>query len=309
MGAGALEDGSARRGIVLGVLAGLAFLTKPSNVVVVGAALVALAVWRRWRAVVATAVTTAAVFSAQIVLNWRIEGNPTRFAYSSAWPYGRTKALASLAYVPRVLGKLFLLNDTGPLFSLAAVAVLVIAWRRYPAMRWLVVAQVVAFTLFFSPLFYADGGTMLRFMTPAVPGLCLAAGCARVRRRSSGVAEPQKVRPPGRASTALAAAGAAGAAGLAVVVGTGRLVPVVPVVPSLVPAAPATLAYRIDRSRSGGSPGREVWGGVVTAMTDSPGPGRWWYQVVVDPGPTPGGWPPGRSMAESVPTLVTVPAG
>jgi hypothetical protein len=321
--AGAQGDGSARRGAAIGLLAGLAFLAKPSNVVIVGATLVALAVWRRWRATIAAAAVSAIVFSAQLVLNWRINGNPAKFAYSSAWPYGDTKALASIAYIPRTFGKLFLLNYTGPLLGLAAVAALVVAWRRFPAMRWLAVAQVVAFALFFSPLYYSISEFMLRFMTPALPALCLAAGCALVGRSREGYRIPT-LAAPGRVSTSLCVAAVVAAAGVAAFVGVAPLRPVVPVVRSMAPVgrvlspghiavswhapdAPASLGYQVSRSR-GARPGAElrIWGGLATTITDRPGAGTWWYRIYVTPGFQPGGLPPSRALAESAPVRLVV---
>ena len=321
--AGALGDASARRGAVVGLLAGLAFLSKPSNVVIVGSAFVALAVWRRWRSAITMAAVSGVVFSAQIALNWRLNGDPTKFAYSSAWPYGDTKPLASISYIPRSLGKLFLLNYTGPLLGLAAVAALVVTWRRFPATRWLVVAQVVAFALFFSPLYYSISEFMLRFMTPALPALCLAAGCALVGRPRADT--HVTAGPPGRVGTVLCCGAVVGVAALAVLVAVAPVRPVLPVVPSLSvtgvrvgpervaiswhePDAPATLWYEVTRSRRAARSSAEhsIWSGGSTRITDRPGPGTWWYRVYLTPRSRPSGWTPSPPLGVSAPVRVVV---
>ena len=301
--AGAQGDASARRGAVVGLLAGTAFLAKPSNLVIVGSAFVALMVWRRWHSAIAMGAVSGVVFSAQLVFNWRLNGNPATFSYSDAWPFGDTKSLASITYVPRSIGKLFLLNYTGPLLCLAAAAALVVTWRRFPAMRWLAVAQVVGFLLFFSPLYYSISEFMLRFLTPALPALCLAAGCALVGR--SRLQAPVAIRRPGWVATLACGGAAVGAAALAVLVAVAPLRPILPVVPSLAadavasggrvtvswhaPAAPASLAYEVSRSREAGPSGDDakIWRGLATTIDDRPGPGTWFYRVYLTPTSTP----------------------
>ena len=222
--AGAISDGCARRGMIIGLLAGVAFLAKPSNIVIVGSAFMALAVWRRWRSAVTMASVTAVVFSAQLVVNWRQKGNPLRFAYPDAWPFGDTKSVASITYIPRSLGKLFLFNYTGPRCRPAAAAALIVTWRRFPAARWLVVAQVVGFVLFFSPLYYSISETMIRYLTPALPALCVAIGCAVVgHRRVSDTTS--RLAPPGRAALVASIAAVIGAIALAVFVAAAPVVP------------------------------------------------------------------------------------
>jgi Dolichyl-phosphate-mannose-protein mannosyltransferase len=323
VGAGARSDGSIRRGCIVGVLAGLAFLAKPSNVIIVASAVAALLVWRRWGAAIAAAAVSAVVFSAQIVLNWRINGDPAKFQYSTAWPYGDAKPLASIAYVPRTFGKLVLLNYTGPLLFIAALAALVITWRRYPSMRVWGVAQVVGFALFFSPLYYSISEFMLRFMTPALPALCLAAGGALVKPATA--ARRWEVSAPGRASVAFWGAAVAGAAVLAVFIGLAPLRSVLPEVRSMAPrgekvghgrvavtwqapSASMTLAYQAFRSREGDPTlaARLIWGGVRRRFTDRPGAGTWLYRLYVTPGYHPGGLPPGPAFAVAPPLKVVL---
>jgi hypothetical protein len=321
--AGAISDASARRGMIIGLFAGTAFLAKPSNIVIVASALTALAVWRRWRAAAAAAVVTSVVFSAQLVVNWRLKGNPTTFAYADAWPFGDTKAIASIAYIPRSLGKLFLFNYTGPLLVVAAATALIIAWRRFPATRWLVVAQVVGFVLFFSPLYYSISEFMIRFLTPALPGLCIAIGCAVVgRRRSEDVSAI--VAPPGRAATAVSTAAVLGAVALTVFVAVAPVVSDLPTVSSMsprgtvtearrvdvswdAPESPARLSYQVTRSR--GPSGKERSLGITdsTTMTDRPTQGTWWYRVYLVPSYRPHGWSTSRTLGISEPVRIVVP--
>ena len=132
---------------------------------------------------------------------------PADVLVSARLSVGRPARIASITYIPRAFGKLFLLNYTGPLLGIAATAALVVAWRRFPATRWLVVAQVVGFALFFSTLYYSISEFMLRFLTPALPGYALRPGA----RSSDGVRPARACRcrfsPPGRLS--IAACGAA----------------------------------------------------------------------------------------------------
>lgn len=263
--AGAIRDASARRGLITGLLAGVAFLSKPSNIVIVVSAFAALAAWRRWRSALTMAVVSGIIFTAQLVVNWRLKGGLLTFAYPDAWPFHDTKPVASLAYIPRSLGKLVLLNYTGPLLALAVATSLVVTWRRFPATRLLVVGQVVGFVLFFSPLYYAISEYMIRFLTPAIPALCLAIACALIGgNRAEG--EELPLTPPGRAATAGAIAASVGAVALAVFFAVAPVVPVLPTVPSMsprgavddagrvllvwnAPEAPARLSYEVRRSR------------------------------------------------------------
>ena len=313
--AGARGDASARRGAVVGVLAGVAFLAKPSNVVIVVIVVtvyVALAVWKRSHAAITMAAVVSVIFVAQLVYNTRLNGNPQTFSYPHAFPWGDPHAIASITYMPRAFGELFLLNYTGPLLGIAATAVLVIAWRRVPATRWLVVAQAVGFALFFSTLYYSISEFMLRFLTPALPGLCLAAGCALVGRRQTGESGAVSVSPPARLSVAACGAAVIAAVALAVFVAVAPMTRVIPQMPSFViashvdpasgtvvlrwkaPDAPATLAYGVFRKRSGEDSADQefVWAGTATTTSDRPGPGVWRYRVLVNPGYRPGGLPP-----------------
>ncbi len=324
--AGGRTDGSVRRGIAIGICSGLTLLAKPSNIVLVGAAVVALAVWRRWPAAIAASAAAALVTSSQLVLDWRISGRPLHIQYWSAWPYGNSKPLQSLSYVPRTFGKLLLLNYTGPLLVLAFVAALVVTARRYPAARVLVVAQVVGYALLFSPLYYSISEFMLRFMTTALPALCLACGAALVRR---GVDEPLlDAAPFGSPLAALEVAGLAGSAVLAIVVGLAPFRPVVPVVGALTPrvtplrrpgwvgiswrspGAPATLTYRVNRSRTRNGAQQSIWVGIRTAIRDHPEPGPWWYRVYIEPSSSPSGLPAGtKYVAVSPQRRFVLPSG
>lgn len=325
LAAGARSEGGTARGVAIGVLSGAAVLAKPSNAVLVASAVAALWVWRRRRAAAAALVSAALLVSAQLALDWRISGNPLHMQYLDVWPYG-SKPQTSLAYVPRSLGKLLLLNYTGPLLTLAFVAALVVTWRRYPAARWLVVAQAVGYVAIFSPLYYSISEFMLRFMTTALPALCLACGAAIGRARRDPALED--ARSLGRVSTAAAVLALVAAAGLAILVGVGPLRPVIPVVGSMsptvtklrrlgwvvvswhAPSAPAKLTYRVNRARSLSRPASEtsIWVGVRTAIRDRPPRGTWWYRVYVEPGSDPGGLPAGtRYFAVSPATRVDVP--
>jgi hypothetical protein len=315
--AGGLSDGSVRRGIAIGICSGLALFAKPSNIVLVGAAVLALAVWRRRHAAIAAAATAALVTVPQLVLDWRISGRPLHTEYWSAWPYGNSKPLESLSYVPRTFGKLLLLNYTGPLLVLAFTAALVITGRRYRAARVLIVAQVVVYALVFSPLYYSISEFMLRFMTTALPALCLACGAAIVRAPvSEAVGDARPPRPP---VVGLELAAAAGAAALAIFVGLAPFRPVIPVVRSLTPqlkalgrpgwvgiswrppSAPATLTYRVDRARTPDGDEQSIWVGVRTAIRDHPPGGSWWYRVYIEPSASPDGLPAGTKFVAASP--------
>lgn len=325
LAAGGRDDGGIPRGLAVGVLSGLTVLAKPSNAVLVASAVVALAMWRRWHAAAATAIAAAVTTVPQLVLDWRLTGRPFHVRYWSAWPYGSSKPLTSIRYVPRTLGKLFLLNYTGPLLMLALIAALVLTWRRYPAARWLVVAQVVGYTLFFSPLYYSISEFMLRFMTTALPALCLACGAALGSlRRPRPV--PVAARPLGRWTLAASGAALGGAVALAVFVGLAPRRPVLPVVASMRPTAtplarpswvrivwrgpdaPATLTYRVNRYELPRGRAKSVWVGVRTTIRDRPGRGRWRYLVLIEPGASPGGLPAGtKYVARSPAADVVVP--
>jgi hypothetical protein len=325
LAAGAQTDGSARRGVAIGLLSGLTVLAKPSNGVLVLCALVALAVWRRWRTAVAAALAAAVAACSQLVLDGRISGRPFHLEYWNAWPYGDTKPLSSITYIPRTFGKLFLLNYTGPLLMLAFIAALVVTWRRFPAARWLVVAQVALYALSFSVLFYSISEFMLRFMTTALPALCLACGGALVGRREGAPAAV--ARPLGRWAIAVGAVGVAACVALAVFTGFAPFRPVLPVLHSLQPtaspaarpgwvaiswpkpSAAAALVYRVNRYRTP-SPterGVSIWTGGKTTIHDHAGPGSWWYRVEIMPSAHPGGEPVGtHAFAVSSPGRVVV---
>jgi hypothetical protein len=314
--AGARTDDSPGRGLLAGAVAGAALLCKPSNAVVVLAAVVALVAWRRWRSALFALLASGIVCSAQLVLNGRLNGDPAKFQYSSAWPYGGSKPMVSVTYIPRSFGKLLLLNYTGPLLVVAALVALVVTWRRFPEARWLVVAQPAAFALFFSVFYYSISEFMVRFMTPALPAICLAAGAALVGKRTPSTAAA--AAPVRRRGLLAGAAVLAAAAALAVFVGLAPVRPLLPVLDSMRvhaaavtpphtldlswerPPAYATLGYQVERAQERDfTDARIVAAGVGTTAVDHPGAGTWWYQVLVTPGPSPGGWPPGRAFAVS----------
>jgi hypothetical protein len=322
LASGARTDGSLARGFLIGLVAGFAFLVKPSNVVVLAAALVALAAWRRWRTALVALAAATAVFAPQLVYNYHLYGTVTRFAYyeefASRWD------LVSLAYIPRVYGKLVLGNYTGPLLLVGVALALFVTWRRFPAARWLIVAQTVGFALFFGVLFYAISSTLLRYATAALPLVCLAAGGALAGRPAEAV---QIARSPGRLALGLGVAAVAAALALAAWIpmappGNGfptleGMRPRAEVRGSTVflrwnePSAPARLTYQVERSR--GNPSlpesrkdRLIGVSRGTEAVDRPGPGAWWYQIKVTPGPSPDGWPPGIGLAESPPLRVVV---
>jgi len=201
---------------------------------------------------------------------------------------------------------------------------LFVTWRRFPAARWLIVAQTVGFALFFGVLFYAISSTLLRYATPALPLVCLAAGGALAGRPAEPV---QTARSPGRLALGLGAAAVAAAVALAVWIplappGNGfptleSMRPRAEVRGATVflrwnePSAPARLTYQVSRSRAN----PELAGVEEDRLTgisrgaeavDRPGPGTWWYQIKVTPGRAPNGWPPGISLAESPPLRVIV---
>ena len=165
--AGALSDASARRGAVIGVLAGRV----PRKAVEHR--------HRRHRLYRAGGVEALAGgdhddgggqrhLRRAARLQHAAQRQPADVLVSDAFPWGNPHAIASVTYIPRAFGKLFLLNYTGPLLGIAAIVALVIAWRRFPATRWLIVAQVAGFALFFSTLYYSISEFMLRFLTPAL---------------------------------------------------------------------------------------------------------------------------------------------
>ena len=239
-------------------------MTKPSNVVILGAAIVALAAWRRSRAAAVAFVASALVFAPQLALNQALNGNPLVSSYSDAWPLGDTRPLASLTYVPRTFGKLIASNYTGPVLVLAAVVALVVAWRRFPALRWLVVAQVIAFALFFSPLYYSISGYLVRFMTPALPALCLAVAATVLSRRGASTEPVVEVRAPGRLRLRPVAPPSSRHSRCAGFVVSAPIRPVYPVLEALAPKlevrdgtvllewreppAPARLGYKVERT-------------------------------------------------------------
>ena len=325
--AGGRDDGSLTRGLAAGALAGATILCKPSNAVLLAVVAGAFAVWRRWGAAAAALVAGGIVSVPQLVLDWRISGRPFHIQYWSAWPYGHSKPLSSIAYVPRTFGKLLLLNYTGPLLMLAFVAALVITWRRFPQARLLIVAQVVLYALFFSVLFYSISEFMLRFMTTALPALCLACGAGLTFRREPGP-PPAPARPLGLPALALGVTTLAGAVALAVFVGVAPSQPVLPVVASLRPTvtparragwvtvsfrAPSSngvaYAYRVNRSRGPAAVDEtSIWTGVKTRIRDRPGRGVWWYRVYVEPSAHPHGQPIGtHPFAVSAPGRVALP--
>jgi hypothetical protein len=220
---GARDDGSVRRGLVIGAVCGVALLTKPLNAVLLVAALAALVAWRRWHAAVTTAVTALAVFSPQLVFNDRLFGSATSFGYSPSvaareLPPGfgsLTHGTFSLTFLPRSYGKLAISNYLGPLLLVALAAALVVTWRRFPASRWLVVAPAVAFGLLVGSYYYAIDSTYLRLIMPALPLLALAVGGALVGGRPAP-ARAAMSRRPGIVATALATAVACASVGLAV---------------------------------------------------------------------------------------------
>jgi hypothetical protein len=237
---GAYDDGSVRRGLVLGAVCGAAALTKPPNAVLLFGALAALVAWRRWRTTVTTVVTALVVFTPQLVFNDRLFGSPTSFGYSPGvaareLPFGfgsLTHGTFSLSFLPRSYGKLAISNYLGPLLLVAVALALVVTWRRFPAGRWLVVAPAVAFGILVGAYYYAIDSTYLRLILPALPLLGLAVGGALVGGRGPS-ALPRRARRPGIVATALAAAVACASVGLAVWIHGAR------------PAGPDTAIYAL----------------------------------------------------------------
>jgi hypothetical protein len=319
-------------GLAVGTLGGLLFLAKPNNLIMVAAVLAGLGVWRRWRAVAGSVVTLAALSAPQFAYNHRLYGEPLTFAYSQE--FGQWD-LVSLSYVPRVFGKLVVSNYTGPLVLVGAALALAVTWLRFPASRWLVVVQAAAVTLFFSTLYYSISGNFLRYLTPVLPLLCLAVGAALVGRRPA--AQPRPERGPGRLVAAAAVAVAIGGVALTVWVGRAPTSSAIPTVESMSPAvtadasgtvlltwtapdAPADLLFEVRRTpgrprpstfgfgNDPGQPGQRNWPAFEqTTWTQTAPPGTWWYRVAVYPGPNPGGFPPGVTLAFSEPVRVVVP--
>ena len=347
------DDGSARRGLLVGVVVGLALLVKPTNVILLASVLAALAAWRRGRAALVTVAAALVVFSPQLVLNDRLFGSPTSFGYTPSVaarelpPYyeSLTRGTFSLEHIPRAYGKLMLSNYAGPLLFVGIGVALVVAWRRFPSARWLVVAPVVAFGLAVGSYYYAIDSTYLRLIMPALPALFLAAGGALVGRATSP--QPVARRAPGFLPCVLA--GIAVVAAVVVAVWFERAPPAsldttvfalsrTTVDPALTPSVrvdgpdvelawrepsgPAEPAYYVLRNTAAqpaastarrgfhwrGAPGGTPF--VVprgeTSFIDRPGPGTWWYRVVVAPGHLPGGWPPEATASASPPVRAVV---
>ena len=320
LASGARTDASARRGLAVGAVAGLAFLLKPSNVVLLGAALLALAAWRRWRAALVALAAMLAVFSPQLVHNHRLYGRFTSFGYGRD---PQSFEETSLTYIPRVFGKLIVSNWTGPLVLLACALALVLTWRRYRDARWLVVAQVVGFALFFASLYFSIGPTFLRYLTVAFPALALAFGAALAGKAPG---HPDEARSTGSLGTALAGATVAGAVALSVWAGGARIGDVRPTVEEMAPvatvsgeevrlrwrepSAPADLTYQVTRRPARGGEGDETVATVSgTSAVDRPGPGAWEYRVAIAPFRRRDGWTPSVVMAFSPTVPAIVPAG
>jgi hypothetical protein len=336
--AGARTDGGVLRGALVGVLGGTAMLVKPPNAVVLGCALLALLVWRRFAAAGAACVTAVVMFAPQLVFNHRLFGSITSFAYNPSIARRYLPSHASLAggtwsprNLPRAYGRLIVHNATGPLVLIALAAALVLTWRRYPAARWLVVAQVVAFGVLFGVYRYGTGNDLMRYLEPALPAASLAAGAGLVRGSDIVTVRVRPARWP--AAVAIAASlGAAIALCVAVAVAPRRT--------DLIRASTATaavegprvrlrwsepwsgshLTYVVLRSRGPGPRNEEVVRGFhwialpagesfpapTTSYVDRPPPGTWWYRVLIAPGLTPSGSPPGPTVGVSNPVRVVV---
>jgi len=327
---GSLSDPSALRGAIAGLAGGAAFLVKPSNAIMLVAALAALVAWRRWRASAAALGSALVVFVPQLVYNHRLYGTVTTFAYSHE--YERPN-LVSLSNIPRSIGKLVLSNYTGPLLPLAVAAAIVVTWRRFPDARWLVAGQAVVLTLFFAAVYYSRSPNFVRYLGTVAPLYALAAGAALAGKR--GAAQGTASRP-GKASLALTAAALAGALALAVWIRTAPPTSVIPTVASLQltasvngtsvrlqwhePEAPAQLRYTVTRydhaprpSRFGfqgaadGDRARSEIGGILgTYAADRPGPGVWWYRVTIAPYRERDHWTPDLNMGVSHTVRVVV---
>lgn len=339
LASGARDDASVRRGLLVGTVAGAAFLVKPSNIVLVGTALLALSVWRRWRSAAVALAAAAIVYTPQLVFNWRLFGDPTAYAYGRHGLGGSLSATdtydpTSITYIPRVFGKLIVSNYTGPVILVGAALALLLTWRRYRDARWLVVAPVVGYALAFGTLYYAISGTLLRFVSPALPALCLAVAAALVGR--PGKSRPPAVRAPARAGAALALAVVAAAAGYAVWIHgapfrsdtatVASMAPTASVVGGEVrlvwqePDSPAELTYLVVRSRRrdpdpetisrgiqfGGRPGEGILNTSEERAVDRPGPGVWWYRIAITPYYRTDRWTPAPAMGQSPPLRVVV---
>ncbi len=328
---GSVSEASALRGAIAGLAGGAAFLVKPSNAIMLAAALAALVAWRRWRACAAALGSALVVAAPQLVYNHRLYGTATTFAYSHE--FGRPD-LVSLGNIPRSIGKLVVSNYTGPLLPLAAAGALVATWRRFPNARWLVVGHAVALTLFFAAVYYSRSPNFVRYLGTVMPLFALSVGAALVGR--PGAAQSTATRP-GKTSLALAAAALAGSIALAVWIAKAPPAPAVPTVESMrltasvhgpdvrlqwhEPEAPAQLTYtviRYDRAPrpsqfgfqgrgDGARPSAEI-GGVRTGQAaDRPGPGVWWYRVAITPYRERDHWTPTVTMGLSGVVRVVVP--
>ena len=336
---GCREDPGLVRALTAGAVAGFAMLVKMPNIVLAGAVVAALLAWRNVRGAIVAGAAAVVVLIPQLVVNERLFGGILKFGYqpSVARRYpGLPKTLDEGTWsplnIPRVYGRLVLDNALGPVLPLLAVAALVVAWRRAPATRWLVVAPAAAYTVGLGMYHYSIGVHFLRIATPLVPLLCVAAGAALFS------AEPARSeRPLSRWALAVPAVVLCGAVALAAWLAVApkdpphelqSLRPVASVSDGTVrlrwraPPAPARLTYTVLRSRSIGTPPESVIRGfrwsferpehTVPARegpfkADRPPPGAWWYRVQVTPGPDSDAWPPSVPVATSPPVRVTVP--
>jgi Dolichyl-phosphate-mannose-protein mannosyltransferase len=336
---GCREDAGVTRALTAGAVAGFAMLVKMPNIVLAGAVVAALLAWRNVRGAVLAGVAAAVVILPQLVVNERLFGGILKFGYqpSVARRYpGLPKTLQEGSWsplnIPRVYGRLVLDNALGPVLPLLAAAALVVAWRRAPAARWLVVAPAAAYAVGLGMYHYSIGPHFLRIATPLVPLLCLAAGAALFP------AEPERSeRPLGHWALAVPAVVLGGAVALAAWLTVApkdpphelqALRPAASVANRAVtlgwrpPRAPALLSYTVWRSRSLAVPPDTVIRGfrwsfehpdAVTALqgaprlVDRPPPGTWFYRVLLTPGPNSHAWPPEVPVATSPPVRVTVP--
>lgn len=292
-------------------------------------ALIALLVWRRYAAAIAAGLVATCVVAPQFVYNARLFGNPASFAYTPtvARRYlpqftNLVGGTFSLGNLPRAYGRLILHNVTGPVVLIAIAIAVYLTWRRYPAARWLVVAQVVAFSLFYGFYRYGIGDTIVRYMTPALPAIALAAGAALAGDPpGEGPVRAQSPRAGAVVAIALVLAGSAAlSAWIAVATPAPNIVVVGRTQASVrgrtvtvswrPPSAPADLSYYVLRSRERFSTatvrgfswlplprGRSVGLQATTSTDHPPGRGTWWYRPLIAPGARDQGWPPGPPVA------------
>jgi hypothetical protein len=333
-------------GFALGAVGGFAVLTKPPNAILLGTALLALVVWRTWRPALGALATAAVVFAPQFVLNARYFGSIADFAYSpevAARLPGNLEVLTGGSFAAENVSRTYrTLADGllgGPaLLVVVAIALAVTAWR-FPVARWLAVPTVVGYGIVIGSYYYADGGHFARLVVPALPALCLAVGGLAGGRAPEA---PATTPVTGRAVPALAAAVVAAAVAASVWIavapaaGTATTIAATPVVDGLRAEArvdggevmlswkrqraPATLVYQALRLRDPEPRTPTIrgfqWGGLEvvervdadgTTSRDRPGPGVWWYRVVVNPSPVEGGEPPyDVAVAVSPPVRVVV---